>query len=407
MSIVNSVPDADQRAVLRFPFERPDVLQQSSELVRLRQVCPLAHVEVPSGARMVLVTGYDDVQAVLTSPSASLAAAARPGAPTFLPFTALCEGLLSLDAPQHSAARRMLTQCLTTGRVAAQQHHIERLAHQCVRDLLASGAPADFVSTVAEPVSVGAMAALLDVEADQLDDLRRRFGTLIAIDGTGAEDPVPAWRALEAAVLGHLDSHSGAGDDLLSAMVRHQRDPANSVTVAQLVGVVVTLIGAGIGTPIIELAHGVAVLLRHPRQWQDLCAHPWLVRNAVEEILRFCTPVEVDHVRVLTGSLELAWTSLAGGTAVLPSIAAANRDAVRFPAPDRFDIRREPNGHLGFGRGPHACAGSAVARNQLRTVLRTLCEDAPSLRLLDSDEPLRLRSRESHSLSLAQLLVCW
>jgi cytochrome P450 len=407
VSIVESAPERDVSPFARFPFPRPDVLQQSPELARLRRECPVAHVEVPSGARMVLLTEYEDVQTLLGSSSASLAAAARPGAPSFIPFTALCEGLLSLDAPQHTAARRMLTQCLTPAVAADQQRRIEQLARHAVAGMLAAGPPADFVATVADPLSVGSMAALLDVDPDQLDDLRRRFGTLIAIDGTGADDPVPVWRGLEAAVLDLVGSHSGEGNDLLSAMVRHQHEHAAEVTPAQLVGVLVTLIGAGIGTPIIELAHGVAVLLRHPEQWQDLCAHPRLVRNAVEEILRFCTPVEVDHVRVLTGAVELASTTLAEGTAVLTSIAAANRDEGRFPDPDRFDIRRQTLGHLAFGRGPHACAGSAVARNQLRAVLQTLCEQAPTLRLVDPDEPLTLHSRRSHSLSLAELRLAW
>lgn len=145
-------------------------------------------------------------------------------------------------------------------------------------------------------------------------------------------------------------------------------------------------------------------LLRHPRQWELLCAEPERIPAAVEEAARYDGALQ-GFRRVTTRPVTLAGTELPAGASLFVAFGGANRDALRHPRADVFDITRRPGRHLAFGHGPHACPGAQLAREQLRLTLGELTRRLPGLRLADPDRPVAMRPtmihRSPHRLDLA------
>ncbi|MGW1777998.1 cytochrome P450 [Streptomyces sp. NPDC002143] len=136
-------------------------------------------------------------------------------------------------------------------------------------------------------------------------------------------------------------------------------------------------------------------LLRHPRQWELLCAEPERIPAAVEEAARYDGALQ-GFRRVTTRPVTLAGTELPTGASLFVAFGGANRDALRHPRPDTFDITRRPGRHLAFGHGPHACPGAQLAREQLRLTLDELTRRLPGLRLADADRPVAMRPTMIH-----------
>ncbi|MEV6947270.1 cytochrome P450 [Streptomyces sp. NPDC051172] len=162
----------------------------------------------------------------------------------------------------------------------------------------------------------------------------------------------------------------------------------------ELVAHLQNLLIAGHLTTTALIGTTVLHLLRHPRQWELLCAEPERIPAAVEEAARHDTALQ-GFRRVTTGPVTLAGTELPPGTVLFVAFGAANRDPSRHPRPDEFDITRPPERHLAFGLGVHGCPGSQLAREQLRLTLEELTRRLPRLRLAD-DRPVTMRPTMIH-----------
>jgi cytochrome P450 len=142
----------------------------------------------------------------------------------------------------------------------------------------------------------------------------------------------------------------------------------------------VLLLNAGHETTTNLIGNGTYALLRHPDQWKRLRDDPSLIPPAVEELLRYDSPVQFTS-RILTADLELGGKALRAGQMVLLLLAAANRDPEQFPDPDKLDVGRPNNKHVAFGLGSHFCLGAPLARLEGRLVFEALLRRAPDLRL--------------------------
>lgn len=149
---------------------------------------------------------------------------------------------------------------------------------------------------------------------------------------------------------------------------------------------------AGHETTVNLISATVHGLLTHPGQLARLRAEPELTEAAVEESLRYHSPVHASAFRFAAEPLELAGTAIAAGDPVLVSLAAASRDPAHFPDPDRFDIGRRPRGHLGFGHGPHHCLGAPLARVEAAVAVRLLLDRHPALALAADPATLTWRT---------------
>ena len=149
------------------------------------------------------------------------------------------------------------------------------------------------------------------------------------------------------------------------------------------------MLNAGHETSTNMISHGVHEMLRHPDQIAALRADPTLIDGAVEEILRFQAPIQINNRRAIADT-ELSGVAIPAGSVVHMMIGAANHDPAQFPDPGKFDIARQPNRHLSFGLGIHICAGNALARMEGEIAFAKLFERFPTLRL---EAPAKLSNR--------------
>jgi cytochrome P450 len=179
------------------------------------------------------------------------------------------------------------------------------------------------------------------------------------------------------------------GTDVMSILLAQVDDDGGQVSDAEFENMFWLFAVAGNETLRNGLPGGLIALLQHPSAMADLRAHPALLPGAVEEMLRWWTPVMVFR-RTATADVDLAGTRVRAGDKVVVSFTSANRDERVFADPERFDIRRAPSPHLSFGHGPHFCLGAQLARAQMRALFGELLRRTGSIGL--DGEPVLLRS---------------
>ncbi len=378
------------RRAHRYPPPRPNAVDVPEEYARLRAEEPLAPVVLPSGDAGYLVSRYEDVRAVLSDPRCSRAATVRPEAPklTAVPFDA--GGLFTMDPPEHTRLRALVSRAFTPRRVARMRPRLVQLAGSLADSLADAGPPADLNAAFAFPFPVAVICELLGVPyAD-----RERFRTWSdAVLSLTAHTPQEMLRHKEA-LLAYLARLVAAkrrepGEDLLSALVT-VRDEDGGLTEQELLTLAMTLLIAGHETTAGVLGTSVFTLLRHPGGMARVPDDEEELSALVEELLRINPLGDGGPLRVTTRPVEVAGHTLPANSAVIASVCSANRDGSRFPEPDRFDPGRfDPArartgtaaGHLAFGHGPHYCLGAPLARAELAVALRTLADRFPTLRL--------------------------
>jgi cytochrome P450 PksS len=177
-------------------------------------------------------------------------------------------------------------------------------------------------------------------------------------------------------------------DDLMTALLRAEEE-GDKLTQEEVISMVVLLLIAGFETTVHLISNGVLTLLNHPEERLRLQQNPDLAESAIEEILRYASPVQFSTPRVAEEDVTIGSTTIPRGALAAASLASANHDETRFSAPERFDITRDPNKHLAFGGGPHYCVGAPLARLEGRIALTTLFRRFPDLRLTRTVESLR------------------
>ena len=169
------------------------------------------------------------------------------------------------------------------------------------------------------------------------------------------------------------------GDDLLGALVRAE-EAGERLSEDELVAMVFLLLVAGHETTVNLIGNGALALLEHPDQMTRLRHDPELIKPAVEELLRYASPLETATERFAREDVIIAGVTVPRGALVYAALASANRDEREFPDADALDITREPNRHLAFGLGPHYCVGASLARLEGQVAIGTLLRRAPDLR---------------------------
>lgn len=310
----------------------------------------------------------------------------RPEDPAELaPFWRLVRaGMLDMEPPDHTRTRRLVSQAFTPRRVEALRPAIQRIADGLVDRLVADGG-GDLIAGYAEPLPVTVIAELLGVpEADR--HLLRPWSADICGMYELKPSAAAAVRAVKAcndfsAYLLDLADHRRANpsDDLISALVA-VRDQGDKLTDDELVGTCALLLNAGHEATVNVTGNGWWALLRNPEAWQQLRADPGLVPSAVEELMRYDTPLQMFERWVLT-DIEVLGQPIARGAELALLFGSANHDPTVFADPGRLDITRLDNPHLSFGAGIHFCLGAPLARLELGISFETLLRRAPNLRV--------------------------
>ena len=300
--------------------------------------------------------------------------------------------ILFLDPPDHSRLRALVQQAFTPRAIDALARRIRQIAEHLL-DQLADPTAFEVMETLARPLPMIVMAELLGVptgDRTQFQRWSRQRARVLEPTMTARErqEAAQAADALDAYFLGLIEQRRAEPrDDLISALVAAEA-AGDQLTQDELVVMLRLLLVAGNETTTNLIGNGLLALLRHPDQMRLLRSAPGLVVGAVEELLRYDAPVQVDG-RTALEEVEIGGRHVRKGQGIVLLIGSANRDPEVFSHPDRLDITRHGPRHLGFGRGIHHCLGAPMARLEARIVFETLLERFTEMHLLVEDPPFR------------------
>ena len=297
--------------------------------------------------------------------------------------------MLFLDPPDHTRLRALVNKAFTPRAVAALEPHIRELTTTLL-DAVDDPAAFDLMEAVAKPLPVIVIAEMLGIPPDDRaqfavwsDQRARILEPTLSPDERETADA--AMRSLDEYLMPIISARRvDPKDDIISALAQAEEE-GDKLTEREVLIMLRLLLVAGNETTTNLIGNGVLALLRHPDQLAAMREDPALIPSAVEELLRFDSPVQVD-VRSVLDDCEVNGFRVRRGDNVVTLLGAANRDPDRFEAPDRLDVRRGDQNHLAFGRGIHHCLGAPLARLEGRVVLQALIERFSSLRLLE-DRP--------------------
>jgi cytochrome P450 len=355
-----------------------------------------AHWFEPTG--QWLIPHYDDVSALLRDrrlgrtylhrfTHQEFGRQAPP--PELEPFTTLNgNGMLDLEAPAHSRIRRLVAKAFTARTVERLAPTVERLAAELISSLYADGG-GDLLARVAEPLPVAVIAEMLGVPPADRGLLRPWSAAMTGMYelNPGQEAAAKAVTASEefSAYLSGLIAARRAdpGEDLISALIA-VRDDGDTLGEPEVIATCVLLLNAGHEATVNTTTIGWLTLFHHPDQLRLLHDDPERLRDGVEEMLRYDTPLQLFERWVLD-DIEVGGTVIPRGSEVALLFGSANRDPARFGAPGRFDVTRPADGnrHVTFGAGIHYCLGAPLARLELAASFGTFLRHAPGVRLVE------------------------
>jgi cholest-4-en-3-one 26-monooxygenase len=347
---------------------------------RLRAEAPVAHFAPPGYQPFWAVTKHADIVDVSSQPlrfsSAHGIILGRANA-----VAVPSEMVVTLDPPRHGPMRRVASGRFTPRALRARRADIERIAVEILDRAATAGATSecDFVERIAAPLPLGVIAWILGVPRDDWGLLYRWTNEVIGKDDPEyrrpGETPNQTIRRARAELHGYFERlierrRSDPQDDMVSELLRARIDDA-PLTDEQLLAYCELMVEAGNETTRNAISGGLLAFCEHRGEWEKLQGRPELLPNAVEEILRWVSPI-IHFVRTATEDCEVRGARIRAGEKVAMLFASANRDEDVFADAFAFRVDRHPNPHLAFGSGEHFCLGAHVARIELETCFRHL-----------------------------------
>lgn len=378
----------------------------------LREHAPVHRAELPSGVSAWLVTRYADAREALAdtrlskNPGHHREDSAHGKGKVGIPGERnanLMTHLLNIDPPDHTRLRRLVSKAFTPRRVALFAPRVQELADELIDAVLARQDPAaergeaDLIHEFAFPLPIYAICDMLGVPAEDQDDFRDWAAMMLRHGNAprgGVGRAVKKMRAYLAELIHR--KRSAPGDDLISGLIQ-AGDHGEQLTENEAAAMAFILLFAGFETTVNLIGNGTYALLGNPGERARLQralagdGDEDLQATAIEELLRYDGPVELATWRFATEPLTLGGQHVERGEPVLVVLAAADRDPAKFTDPDRLDLGRVDNQHLGYGHGIHYCLGAPLARLEGRTALATLLRRLPDLELAADPAELRWR----------------
>jgi len=299
------------------------------------------------------------------------------------------EDMIAKDDPAHHDQRALVARRFTPKAVQRFAPVITTVIDDLINGFVDRG-EMEVVDDLAAPFPARMTAHLLGFGDEHSESVRSWSERLMRIDGMMEDEAVmmgvmSAIIEFSGVALPMVEERKAApADDLFSVWAGAELDgcPMEQSVIVQETGL---FISGGAETTRTVIARGLLELTRHPDQWEAMAADPSLVPGAVEELIRWVTPLN-NFFRTATRTSTIADTKVAEGDRVILLYPSANRDETVFDAPDTFDIRRNPNPHCAFGFGTHVCLGASLARLELRTLLTQLTQRITNLHVLSEPD---------------------
>jgi len=347
---------------------------------RLRAEAPVAYFAPDGFEPFWAITKHADILEISKQPlrfSSAQGITLRPAGVVFPPS----EMVVMLDPPRHAPMRRVANAGFTPRAVRGRRRDIERIAAELLDEATPVGASGelDFVERIAAPFPLGVIAWILGVPSDEWETLFRCTNEVIGKDDPEYRRPGETPGATSKRARGELHAYfdeliaqrrSDPRDDLVSELIEAEVDGAR-LNAEQLVSYCELLVEAGNETTRNAVSGGLLAFSEHRGEWEKLRERPELLSDAVEEILRWVSPIS-HFTRTATEDCQVRGTAIHAGEQVALYFASANRDEEVFDHPFEFRVDRSPNPHLAFGFGEHFCMGAHVARVELETIFRHL-----------------------------------
>jgi len=308
---------------------------------------------------------YEDVQRVL-SDYASFSSGFGGGEQGQDP---LSSSLISMDPPRHRQLRNLVTQAFTPRSVAQLSERITTIVNQLLDQVAATG-NMDIIDDLAYPLPVIVIAEMLGIPHEDRERFKVWSDSVVGASNPEGGNPQAE---MSAYFLNMISQRSREPkDDLITALLNAQID-GQHLNQRELLGFCILLLVAGNETTTNLIGNALLCFDEHPEVMEQLRSEPALIPGAIEEVLRYRSPVQYMYRRAVS-DVTIRDQEIRTGQMVLAWIGSANRDEAQFPDPDSFDIRRTPNRHIAFGHGIHFCLGAPLARLEAKITLTLLLE---------------------------------
>ncbi|MBW3111082.1 MULTISPECIES: cytochrome P450 family protein [Bacillaceae] len=294
--------------------------------------------------------------------------------------------MLDVDPPDHTRLRKLVQPYFNPKRIQELSPRIEAVADQLIDEMKMTEGPVDLINEFAFPLPIIVISELLGVPSEDREKFRRWSNTIVsASDNMSADFQGDVREFIEYLTLLFKDKKENPKEDLISNLILHEEE-GEQLTEDELYSMIVLLIIAGHETTVNLIGNGMYALFEHPRQLEKLRKDHTLIETAIEESLRFYSPVDFSTARWSADDMDFKGKSIKKGDMVLASISSANRDERKFEGADTFDVTRKPNPHMAFGYGIHFCLGAPLARLEGKIAFEKLLRAFPNMTMAGSSD---------------------
>jgi len=299
--------------------------------------------------------------------------------------------MLNKDGPDHARLRKLVHQAFTPALIKRWRGRIQNVCDELLHKL-EKDRRMDLMGDYCLPLPLTIMAELLGMPESERDRFHRRSrSSLSHATFLGVLGAAPDQRLLSHQIRKLVRRRrQDPGEDLLTALA-HAEEDGDKLSERELVGTIFFLLIAGYETTVNLIGVGALALLQNTQQRQRFLQDPTIADSAIEELLRYTSPLDVATQRFARENMTINSVKISRGDVLFAVLGSANRDDDEFSEPDSLDLGRWPNKHLAFGQGAHFCLGAALARLDGQIALTTLFRRFPDLRLAQPTELLRWR----------------
>lgn len=367
-------------------------------LAGLRRTDPVYRTALPDKTPVWLISRYDDVLGLLKDERfvKNRRSALTPEQLRKLPwvppmFRPLERNMLDLDPPDHTRLRALVHKAFTPTLIGQMRDRVQSLADDLLEVVTLKG-EMDLIKDYALPLPMTIITEILGVPTRDRNKFHKWSQAVVSLSSPKATVRVipSVWMFIRYLRRFFENRRRDPRDDLASALILAE-EAGDKLSEDELLAMVFLLLIAGHETTVNLIGNGMLALMEHTDQMEMLHRNPTMIKTAVEELLRFTSPVFMSTERYASKDINIQGVTIPRGEMTLGVIGSANRDEMIFENADALDITREPNKHLSFGQGIHFCVGAPLARLEAQIAINTLLRRMPDLHLRTATESLRWR----------------